>query len=98
MLAPGHADNVHPAASRQLDSFLIFVGASGLFLMFTMYDVLSINISSLMSESLYRLFFELCGKNVFLGRVWFELLWTGLFFVMELGALIPYSVVISKHG
>jgi len=30
------------------------------------------------------IFLELLGKNVFLGKVWFELLWVGLFSVMEL--------------
>jgi len=30
------------------------------------------------------LFFELYGKDVFLGRVWFELLWVGLFSFMDL--------------
>ncbi|KDR81511.1 hypothetical protein GALMADRAFT_239505 [Galerina marginata CBS 339.88] len=52
--------------ARHVDSFLIFVGASGLLLVFTI------------------LFFELYGKTVFLVRVWFELVWTGTFSIMEL--------------
>jgi hypothetical protein len=30
------------------------------------------------------LFFELYGKNMFIGRVWFEILWVGLFWLMQL--------------
>ncbi|KAJ3500117.1 hypothetical protein NLJ89_g9932 [Agrocybe chaxingu] len=52
--------------AKQIDAYLIFVGASGLFLIFPI------------------LFFQLYGKDVFLGRVWFELLWVGLFWMMEL--------------
>ncbi|KAF8902037.1 hypothetical protein CPB84DRAFT_1846457 [Gymnopilus junonius] len=69
---------VSDSASRQIDSFLIFVGASGLLLMFMI------------------LFFELYGKNLFLGRVWFELAWTGLFFIMELvGAAV---ITVQSNG
>ncbi|CAA7271797.1 unnamed protein product [Cyclocybe aegerita] len=55
-----------PTPAKQIDAYLIFVGASGLFLIFPI------------------LFFQLYGKDVFLGRVWFELLWVGLFWMMEL--------------
>ncbi|KAF8163205.1 hypothetical protein B0H34DRAFT_312788 [Crassisporium funariophilum] len=54
------------ASAKQISSYLIFVGASGLSLIFPV------------------IFFELYGKNVFVGRVWFELLWVCVFFVMEL--------------
>lgn len=33
----------------------------------------------------YRIFFELLDANIFLGKVWFELLWVGLYGLMYLG-------------
>jgi preprotein translocase subunit SecG len=67
------------AITKQIDTYLIFVGASGLLLMFTI------------------IFFELYGKNIFLVQVWFELLWVGLFCVMELvGAVIITSQTNSQ--
>lgn len=53
-------------AAKMIDGYLIFLGASGLLLIFPI------------------LFFELYGKDVFLGRVWFELLWVGFFSIMDL--------------
>lgn len=51
---------------KQIDAFLIFLGASGLALIFP------------------TIFFELLDANIFLGKVWFELLWVGLYGLMYL--------------
>jgi len=33
------------------------------------------------------IFLDVCGTELFVGRVWFELLWIGLFAILHLGAL-----------
>ncbi|KAF8201662.1 hypothetical protein BJ912DRAFT_946079 [Pholiota molesta] len=47
------------------------------------------------------IFCELCANNVFLVRVWFELLWVGAFWVMQLSThllgLLPSYVGLSEH-
>lgn len=52
--------------AKVTSSYLIFLGASGLVVIFAV------------------IFCDLYGKDVFLGRVWFELLWVSLFLIMEL--------------
>ncbi|PPQ64108.1 hypothetical protein CVT24_008925 [Panaeolus cyanescens] len=59
---------------KQIDTFLIFLGASGLVLIFP------------------TIFFELLEQNIFLGKVWFELLWVGLYGLMYL--VIVYFAIL----
>ncbi|KIM49226.1 hypothetical protein M413DRAFT_21488 [Hebeloma cylindrosporum] len=65
------------SAAKEIDGYLIFLGASGLLLTFL------------------TLFSELSGKDVFLTRVWFELLWVGLFCIMN---LVGAAVTTAYNG
>lgn len=59
-------EDIGDVIARGISIYLIFLGALGLVVIFTV------------------IFSDLCGKDSFITRVWFELLWVVLFFMMEL--------------
>lgn len=76
------------AAAKEIDKYLIFLGASGLLLTFLMWAAFFFCFEfevRLTACAMFSLFFEIYGKDVLLTRVWFELLWVGLFCIMNLG-------------
>lgn len=62
----------------QIDTYLIFVGASGLALIFTI------------------IFVELARPNAFAGKVWFECVWVGLFWIMELAGAAALTATVPN--
>ncbi|TFK42685.1 hypothetical protein BDQ12DRAFT_676626, partial [Crucibulum laeve] len=62
-------------SSTGIDSFLVFVGTSGLCLIFVI------------------IFLELSDKDIFIGRVWFECAWVGLYGAMQLAGAVALTSV-----
>lgn len=63
----------------QVDIYLIFVGASGLALIFTI------------------IFVEFARRNAVLNMVWFECVWVGLFWTMELAGAAALTAIVPNH-
>jgi len=63
----------------QVDVYLIFVGSSGLALIFAI------------------IFAEVARSNAILNMVWFECVWVGLFWTMELAGAAALTAIVPSH-